>query len=59
MNPKAGCAGSVLNILNVPEFNHQVESIRGVLETDCSNMLKVFFKDLRIRNKLMKEQTSE
>ena len=59
MNPKAGCAGSILNILNVPEFNHQVESVRGVLETDCSNMLKVFFKDLRIRNKLMKEQTSE
>ena len=59
MNPKAGCAGSILNILNVPEFNHQVESVRGILEADCSNMLKVFFKDLRIRNKLMKEQASE
>ena len=54
MNPKAGCAGSILNILQVPEFNHQVESVRGVLEEECSNMLKVFFKDLRIRNKLMK-----
>jgi len=54
MNPKAGCAGSILNILQVPEFNHQVESVRGVLEEECSNMLKVYFKDLRIRNKLMK-----
>ena len=54
MNPKAGCAGSILNILQVPEFNHQVDSVRGVLEEECSNMLKVFFKDLRIRNKLMK-----
>jgi tRNA(adenine34) deaminase len=54
MNPKAGCAGSILNILNVPEFNHQVDTIKGVLEEECSNMLKVFFKDLRIKNKLMK-----
>lgn len=56
MNPKAGCAGSILNILNMPEFNHQVETTKGVLEEDCSAILKVFFKDLRIRNKLMKEQ---
>ncbi len=52
MNPKAGCAGSVLNILNMPEFNHQVETTKGVLEEECSNLLKTFFKDLRIRNKL-------
>lgn len=52
MNPKAGCAGSILNILNMPEFNHQVDSTKGVLEEECSNLLKTFFKDLRIRNKL-------
>lgn len=52
MNPKAGCAGSVLNILNMPEFNHQVEATRGVLEEECSSLLKTFFKDLRIRNRL-------
>ena len=57
MNPKAGCAGSILNILNMPEFNHQVETVRGILEEDCSAILKVFFKDLRIRNKLLKEQS--
>lgn len=52
MNPKAGCAGSILNILNMPEFNHQVESVKGILEDECSSLLKTFFKDLRIRNKL-------
>lgn len=56
LNPKAGCAGSVLNILQMPEFNHQVETIRGVLEEECSCLLTTFFKELRIRNKLEKEQ---
>lgn len=54
MNPKAGCAGSILNILNMPQFNHQVETCKGILEEECSTILKVFFKDLRIKNKLMK-----
>ena len=54
MNPKAGCAGSVLNLLEMPEFNHQVQVERGVLEEECSAILKQFFKDLRIRNKLEK-----
>lgn len=52
MNPKAGCAGSILNLLEMPEFNHQVRVERGVLEQECSAILKQFFKDLRIRNKL-------
>lgn len=52
MNPKAGCAGSILNLLEMPEFNHQVRVERGVLEEECSAILKQFFKDLRIRNKL-------
>lgn len=51
MNPKAGCAGSILNILDVPEFNHQVHTIRGILEDECSQMLTTFFKELRKRNK--------
>lgn len=51
MNPKAGCAGSILNILDIPQFNHQVHTLRGVLEKDCSEMLTTFFKELRIRNK--------
>ena len=55
MNPKAGCAGSVLNVLQMPEFNHQVEITKGVLEQECSDMLTTFFKELRIRNKAEKE----
>lgn len=56
MNPKAGCAGSILNILEMPEFNHQVETARGILEEECAALLKTFFKELRIRNKLEKQQ---
>lgn len=55
MNPKAGCAGSILNVLDMPQFNHQVEITQGVLEEECSLMLTGFFKELRIRNKLEKE----
>ncbi len=54
MNPKAGCAGSILNILQMKEFNHQVELETGVLEKECTDVLQAFFKDLRIRNKLEK-----
>lgn len=46
-NPKAGCAGSILNLLQVPQFNHQVELTAGVLEEECSSMLSGFFKALR------------
>ena len=56
MNPKAGCAGSVLNLLRVPEFNHQVEITRGVLQEECSAVLQAFFKDLRIRVKEEKKE---
>lgn len=55
MNPKAGCAGSILNILNMPEFNHQVNVTGGVLQEECSAILTNFFKDLRIRNQLEKK----
>ena len=51
MNPKAGCAGSILNILDMPQFNHQVEVVAGVLYEECSRMLKEFFVELRVRNK--------
>ncbi len=51
MNPKAGCAGSILNILEMQEFNHQVEVTRGVLEEECSKMLTNFFAELREEKK--------
>ncbi len=55
-NPKAGCAGSVMNILNNPDFNHQVSVKKGVLQEECSALLKQFFVELRVRNKAEKEQ---
>ena len=51
MNPKAGCAGSVLNLLQIAQFNHQVEIEHGVLEEECSMMLTDFFRSLRDRKK--------
>lgn len=56
MNPKAGCGGSILNILEMPQFNHQVHVKRGVLEEACSSLLTSFFKELRLRNKALKEE---
>lgn len=47
MNAKAGCAGSVLNLLQMKEFNHQVEFEKGVLAEECTNLLQQFFKELR------------
>lgn len=55
MNPKAGCGGSILNILEHPQFNHQAMVTRGILEQECSDMLKLFFTELRERNKREKE----
>lgn len=51
MNAKAGCAGSVLNLLQMQQFNHQVEITRGVREEECSQMLSQFFRALRERKK--------
>ncbi|MEY8518391.1 tRNA adenosine(34) deaminase TadA [Lachnospiraceae bacterium 29-84] len=47
MNPKAGCAGSILNLLQIASFNHQVTLETGILEEECSSMLSSFFKTLR------------
>ena len=51
MNPKAGCAGSVLNLLQMAQFNHQVEIEQGVLGEECSKMLSDFFRELRQKKK--------
>lgn len=47
MNPKSGCAGSIMNLLQVDEFNHKVEIESGVLEEECSSLLTNYFKELR------------
>ncbi|MMZ47617.1 tRNA-adenosine deaminase [Aneurinibacillus migulanus] len=51
MDPKAGCAGSLMNLLQEERFNHQVEMIQGVREEECSELLKNFFRSLRERRK--------
>lgn len=59
MNPKAGCGGSILNILEMSAFNHQVQVERGILAQECTDLLTTFFKELRVRNrmeKLLKKQ---
>lgn len=56
MNPKAGCAGSVLNLLQEEGFNHQVQTETGVLGEECSQMMKSFFKELREKKKQKMEE---
>lgn len=58
MNPKAGCGGSILNVLEMPEFNHQCNVTRGILEESCSEILKVFFTALRKKHKEEKAQAN-
>ena len=54
MNSKAGCAGSIINLLEMPQFNHQVKVTRGVCEEECSSMLSSFFVMLREKKKAEK-----
>lgn len=56
MNAKAGCAGSILNLLQMKEFNHQVEVEYGVLKEECSKLLQSFFQELRNQKKLKKDK---
>jgi len=46
-SPKAGCAGSILDILNEPRFNHRVEVVDGVLEAECAAIMSEFFTRFR------------
>ncbi len=55
MNPKAGCAGSIINLLNMEKFNHRVETERGILEDECSTLMSEFFANLRARKKAQSE----
>jgi tRNA(adenine34) deaminase len=50
-SPKSGCGGTLLNILQNPDFNHQSEVLYDVLRPECTEILQRFFKDLRRRNK--------
>ena len=56
---KSGCGGTLLNILQNTEFNHQVEVETGVLQEECTQILQRFFKDLRVRNKMRKKSAAD
>ena len=48
-SPKAGAVGSIVNLLDNPAFNHQVEVTAGVLEAECSAIVSDFFQSSRAR----------
>ena len=54
-DPKGGCAGTLMNLLQDERFNHQCEITKGVLENECGQLLSDFFRDLRERKKLAKK----
>ncbi|MFD3450475.1 tRNA adenosine(34) deaminase TadA [Microbacteriaceae bacterium 4G12] len=55
-DPKGGCAGTLMNLLNEERFNHQAEVVSGILEEECGTLLSDFFRELRRRKKLAKEK---
>lgn len=56
MDPKGGCSGSLMDLLQQPQFNHRAIVEQGVLEEACSNLLRQFFRDLRAKK--LKRNTS-
>lgn len=51
MNPKAGCAGSVLDVLHMRQFNHMPYTVHGILQEECSALLSTYFRNLRAEKK--------
>ena len=58
-NPKAGCAGSVLNLLNEPRFNHQVAVEAGLLGETCADLMRDFFRTLREKKRAAQTESAE
>ncbi|MBE7334912.1 tRNA adenosine(34) deaminase TadA [Staphylococcus haemolyticus] len=48
-DPKGGCSGSLMNLLEESRFNHRAEVIKGVLEQECGDLLRNFFRELRLK----------
>ena len=57
-NPKAGSAGSCVDLLHVQSFNHQVETVEGVLGEECASLMKDFFRELRAKQKIKRAAAS-
>ncbi|MBI0581360.1 tRNA adenosine(34) deaminase TadA [Neobacillus cucumis] len=58
-DPKGGCAGTFMNLLQDERFNHQSEVIKGVLEKECSQLLSSFFRAIRERKKADKRKEKQ
>ncbi|WP_180541987.1 tRNA adenosine(34) deaminase TadA [Staphylococcus haemolyticus] len=48
-DPKGGCSGSLMNLLEESRFNHRAEVIKGILEQECGDLLRNFFRELRLK----------
>lgn len=59
VDPKAGCAGTLMNLLAEPRFNHQTEVVKGVLPEECSQILSDFFRGIREQKRLRKKEQRE
>ncbi len=57
-DPKGGCAGTLMNLLQEQRFNHQTEVVSGICEEECSKLLSSFFRQLRKRKKDEKNRTT-
>ncbi|THE09547.1 nucleoside deaminase [Bacillus timonensis] len=57
-DPKGGCAGTLMNLLQEQRFNHQAEVISGVCEEECGQLLSSFFKEIRRKRKEEKKTTT-
>ncbi|MDF4196159.1 MULTISPECIES: tRNA adenosine(34) deaminase TadA [Bacillus amyloliquefaciens group] len=58
-DPKGGCTGTLMNLLQEERFNHQAEVVSGVLGEECGEMLSAFFRKLRRQKKDMRKKLSE
>lgn len=58
-DPKGGCTGTLMNLLQEERFNHQAKVVSGVLEEECGEMLSAFFRKLRRQKKDMRKKLSE
>ena len=56
-DPKTGAAGSLFSVLNDPRHNHQVQISGGVLAEECAELLRIFFRERRLRAKQTTKQT--
>ncbi|MBF2262013.1 tRNA adenosine(34) deaminase TadA [Staphylococcus capitis] len=55
VDPKGGCTGSLMNLLEQPQFNHRAIVESGILENECSTLLRDFFKNIRQQKKALKQ----